>query len=197
MTTDNELERWRRQWQAEASPSASRADEAERLRQRVVRETRWAKVSLIAPIWVTVGVGGGMTVLGLRGEHPLHVALAIETWIFIAVIWAGCLWIARGTWRPLADTTAAFVDISIRRRRANLRAATFGVCLYAFQLLIMKLLVGRLTSESLGDSLTSPHMIIFGWIGLPGVLAAAYWFRRGQRAELERLLELKRQLQGE
>jgi hypothetical protein len=197
VTTDTELERWRRQWQAEPAASAPRADEAERLRQRVLRETRWAKLGLIAPIWVTVGVGGGMTLLALRGEHPLHAALAIETWVFIAVIWAGCLWIARGTWRPLADTTAAFVDISIRRRTANLRGATFGVCLYVFQLLIMKLIVGRMTSESLGDSLTSPHMIIFGWIGLPIVCAALYRFRRRQGAELERLLELRRQLQAE
>ncbi len=197
MTADTDLERWRRQWQADPPASASRADGAERLRQRVLRETRRAKLGLIAPIWVTVGVGGGMTLMAVRGEHPLHLVLAIETWIFIAVIWAGCLWIARGTWRPLADTTAAFVDISIRRRIANMRGAIFGVCLYVFQLLIMKLIVGRMTSESLASSLTSPHMIMFGWIGLPIVCILLYRFRRRQRAELERLRELERELQAD
>jgi hypothetical protein len=193
MSADLELEKWRRQWQG-GPESASRADEVERLRQRVLRETRWAKWGLIVPIWVTVGVGGGMTLLALRNEHPLHVALAIETWIFIAVVWAGSLWIARGTWRPLADTTAAFVDISIRRRKANLRGATFGAWLYVLQLLAMKLIVGYLTSERLADTLTSPHMILYAWIGLPLVFGALVWFRRRQRAQLERLLELKRQL---
>jgi hypothetical protein len=197
VTTDTELTQWRRQWRGEPPESASRAEEAERLRQHVLRGTRRAKLSLIAPISVTVGVGGGMTLLALRGEHPLHLALAIETWVFIAVIWAGCLWIARGTWRPLADTTAAFVDISIRRRIANRRGATFGLCLYVFQLLIMKLIVGRMTSASLVDSLTSPHMIMFGWIGLPIICVAFYRFRRRQRAELARLLELERQLQAD
>jgi hypothetical protein len=196
VSNDIELESWRRQWRG-GSRSAPRVEEVERLKQRVVRETRWAKLSLIAPIWVTVGVGGGMTLLALRDEHPLHVALAIETWIFIAVVWAGCLWIARGTWRPLADTTTAFVDISIRRREANLRGATFGVYLYVFQLLVMKVVVGWLTSEGLAASLTSPHTIMFGWIGLPLFCAGVYWFRRRQRAELERLHELKRQLLGD
>jgi hypothetical protein len=196
MTADTDLQEWRRQWQGEAA-SASRAEEAERLRQRVLRETRWTKLGLIAPIWITVGVGGGMIWLALTTGQLVHVVLAIEAWLFIAVIWAGCLWIARGTWRPLASTTAAFVDISIRRRQANLRGTTFGLCLYVFQLLLMKLIVGFMTRETLLDSLTSPHMIIFGWIGLPLILGGLYWFRRRQRADLERLLELKRQLQAE
>ena len=72
----------------------------------------------------------------------LDVLLAIETWIFIVVIWAGSLWIARGTWRPLADTTAAFVEVSIRRREANLRGATFGACAYVVQVVFVVLALG-------------------------------------------------------
>jgi hypothetical protein len=196
MTADTDLQEWRRQWQGEPA-SASRAAEAERLRQRVLRETRWTKLGLIVPIWITIGVGGGMIWLALTTGLLVHVVLAIEAWLFIAVIWAGCLWIARGTWRPLANTTAAFVDISIRRRKANLRGTTFGVWLYVFQLLVMKAIVGFVTNETLVDSLTSAHMIIFGWIGLPLILVALHWFRKRQRAELERLLELERQLKAE
>jgi hypothetical protein len=196
MTADTDLQEWRRQWQGEPA-SASRAAEAERLRQRVLRETRWTKLGLIVPIWITIGVGGGMIWLALTTGLLVHVVLAIEAWLFIAVIWGGCLWIARGTWRPLANTTAAFVDISIRRRKANLRGTTFGVWLYVFQLLVMKAIVGFVTNETLVDSLTSAHMIIFGWIGLPLILVALHWFRKRQRAELERLLELERQLKAE
>jgi hypothetical protein len=47
------------------------------------------------------------------------------------------------------------------------------------------------------DSLTSPHVIMFGWLGLPIICAAFYRFRRRQGAELARLLELKRQLQAD
>ena len=53
MNTDGELESWRRQWQSRSEPGAE-ADSVERLRRRVLRETRWIKLSLIAPILVTV-----------------------------------------------------------------------------------------------------------------------------------------------
>ena len=43
MSTDVELESWRRQWQSRAE-SAADADAVERLRRRVLRETRWIKL---------------------------------------------------------------------------------------------------------------------------------------------------------
>ena len=196
MSNDIETERWRRQWQSGAD-DASRADEIEHLRRRVLRETRWLKISLIAPFFVTFGVGGGTVLIALLTGWTVHVVIAIESWIFIAVCWIGSLWLARGTWRPLADTTAAFVDVSIRRRESFMRGATFGLCLYVFQLLFVMVLLGFAMNLGVIGVLTSPQVIVIGWIGLPVVLVAAYWFRRRQRAELERLLELKRQLQGD
>lgn len=107
------------------------------------------------------------------------------------------LWLARGTWRPLADTTAAFIDVSIRRRESYMGGATFGMCLYVLQLVFVALLVYFATNVGAIGVLRSPQMIVIGWIGLPSVLAGGYWFRRRQRAELDWLHELKRQLQGD
>jgi hypothetical protein len=196
VSNDVELEKWRRQWQGGAG-TESRADEVERLRRRVTSETRWLKLGLIGPIFVTFGVGGGTILIALLTGWTVHLVIAIETWIFIAVCWIGSLWLARGTWRPLAETTAAYVDVSIRRRESYTRGATFCVCLYVFQLVFVALVVGSFMNLGIIGVLTSPQMIVIGWIGLPLVLVGAYWFRRRQRAQLERLLELKRQLQGD
>jgi hypothetical protein len=196
MNKDVELEDWRRQWQSR-SESAAEADAVEQLRRRVLRETRWNKIGLIAPILVTLVVGGGIVLRALRTGQAIDVLLAVEAWILIVVIWVGCLWIARGTWRPLADTTAAFIDISIRRREANLRGATFGACLYVVQVAFIALALGAASPTGIVSVLTSGSMIVVGWIGVPGGLAALYWFRRRQRADLERLRELKRQLQND
>jgi hypothetical protein len=196
MNKDVELEDWRRQWQSR-SESAAKADAVEQLRRRVLRETRWNKIGLIAPILVTLVVGGGIVLRALRTGQAIDVLLAVEAWILIVVIWVGCLWIARGTWRPLADTTAAFIDISIRRREANLRGATFGACLYVVQVAFIALALGAASPTGIVSVLTSGSMIVVGWIGVPGGLAALYWFRRRQRADLERLRELKRQLQND
>ena len=196
MSDEIDLENWRRQWQG-GPPAAPRPEEIERLRQRVLRETRWLKVSLIAPIFVTFGVGGGTALIAMLTQQTTHIVIAIESWIFIAVCWMGSLWLARGTWRPLADTTAAFVDVSIRRRKANMRGAAFGMCLYVVELLFVVFIVAFHTNVGLIGVLKSPQVIVVGWIGMPAVFAALYWFRRRQRAELERLLELKRQLEGD
>jgi hypothetical protein len=196
MNTDVELQNWRQQWQSRPE-SADTADAVERLRNRVLRETRWLKVSLIAPILVTLVIGGGMTLRALRSEQPLDVLFAIETWVFIVVTWVGCLWIASGTWRPLADTTAAFVDVSIRRREANVRGAIFGVCLYVGQLVFVLVALGAPSPGGLVALLTSSFVMVAGWIGVPVGVSIAYWFLRRQRADLEHLRELKRQLQSD
>ena len=196
MTTDVELESWRRQWQSR-SVAAVDAEAAERLRRRVLRETRWLKLSLIVPILVTLGIGGTVILRALRTGQALEVVLAIETWGFIVAVWAGALWTARGTWRPLGDTTAAFVDVSIRRRVANLRGATLGACFYVFQLLFIVVTLAAASPAGIMPILTSTYFVLIGWIGLPCGLAAVYWFRRRQRADLERLRELERQLRSD
>ena len=192
MTND---ENWRRVWQGR-SESAVDEDAVERLRRRVLRETSSIKLGLIAPILVTLGVGGHV-VWRARTGQAFDVFLAAETWLFIVVVWVGSLWIARGTYRPLADTTAAFVDVSIRRREANLRGATFGACLYVFQLVFLVLAMARASPAGIASVLTSNAVIVLGGVGVPTGLAALYWFRRRQRADLERLRELKRQLQSD
>jgi hypothetical protein len=117
--------------------------------------------------------------------------------VFIVVAWVGCLWIARGTWRPLAHTTAAFVEVSIRRREANFRGAIFGVCLYVAQLVFVVLALGATSPNGVAPLLTSSFVLGACGLGVLGGLAALYWFGRRQRPELERLRELKRQLQSD
>jgi hypothetical protein len=192
MTND---ENWRRVWQGR-SESAVDEDAVERLRRRVLRETSSIKLGLIVPILVTLGVGGHI-VWRARTGQAFDVFLAVETWLFIVVVWVVSLWVARGTWRPLADTTAAFVDVSIRRREANLRGATFGAWLYVFQLVFLVLAMARASPAGIAAVLTSNAVIVLGWVGVPTGLAALYWFRRRQQADLERLRELKRQLQSD
>jgi hypothetical protein len=196
MSTDVDLEKWRRQWQGGAA-GASRGHEVERLRRRALRETSWIKLGMIAPVLVTVLIGGGVVLRALRSGETVDVVLAVESWIFIVALWVGSLAIARGTWRPLADTTTAFVDVSIRRREANLRGATFGAWAYVLQFLIQTVVMSIATSAEAVAVLTSWPVIVLGWVGVPSFLVGVYWFRRRQRAELERLLELKRQLQGD
>jgi hypothetical protein len=195
MNSDTELAQWQRQWQA---PGGARndADSAEDLRRRVTRNSRLLTIGLIAPILVTIGIGGAVIARALTLASPADVALAAEVWVFILVAWAGSLWLARGTWHPLAETTAAFIDISIRRCRSNLRAASFAAWLYVCQLLFVVLWRLLTSSIELTALLTAWPVILLGWVGVPVFFASRSWFMRVQRGELDRLLELERQLRA-
>jgi len=196
MSIDAELDSWRRQWRS-GPDGAAGADAAKELTRRVLRDTRRMKLGLIAPVLVTFGIGGAMVLRALRTGQVIDAVLAVECWLFIVVTWVGGLWLARGTWQPLADTTAAFVDISIRRCEANIRSASFGAYLYVLQFLFIVLV--KIFGYAVGAAavLTSPYVILLGWLGLPLVSAAIVWFRRRQRAQLEHLRALRRQLSGD
>lgn len=191
---DAEVEAWRRQWQSGYEPN--RHDWARSLKDRVERQSNRIRFGLAAPILVTVLVGGGVLVRALGTRQSMDIVIAVEAWLFILVTWAGSLLLARGTWRPFAETTAAFVDLSIRRCRANLRAVPFAIGLYVCQLVIVVLLKSRYSS-GLGAVLTAPPTIVLGGVGLPALLLGGFWYARTQRAEIEHLLELERQLAAE
>jgi hypothetical protein len=193
MSSGTEFAQWQRQWQAGTRNDNEAADA---LKRRATRDSRLQTLGLVAPILVTILIGGGVIAVALRSASPADVLLAAETWVFILVTWVGSLRIARGTWRPLAETTAAFVDISIRRRRSNLRAASFGAWLYVCQLLFVVLWKLVDSGSGLAALLTSWPVIVLGWVGVPVFFAARSWFIRAQRAELGRLLELDGQIKA-
>jgi hypothetical protein len=189
MKANVELETWRRLWHEQSSRPVS-AD----LRDRVARETRLKKLGLIGSTSVTVLIGGWITLRAISSARPEDVALAVETWLFIAVVWTGALWIDRGTWRPLAQTTTAFVDLSIRRCESTLSALRFGLFLYIGQLAILLAWQSRYSSMAPAALWTSWPVVLLGWIGAPAVCAFAIWYTRRKKSELAQLLAMRRQL---
>jgi hypothetical protein len=189
MNANIEIDAWRGLWQSR-SDALSAAD----LRDRVARETRRRIVALVIPVLVSLGIGGWMLARAVEAPDFDNLLLAAETWTFIAATWAGSLWISRGSWRPTADTTAAFIDISISRCRATLRGLRLGAILYAAQFsfgLFWKL---RYTSVTLTDLATSWPVVVLGWLGGPILLACFIPYARAKSTELEYLRDLRRQV---
>jgi hypothetical protein len=188
MKTDLELDGWRSQWQRQPVCGA------QELKESVLRETRRAKLGLLAPVAVTVVIGGWAILQAWLSPVPSATVLAVGVWSYIAIAWAGSLWIARGTWRPHAETTAAFLALAIRRCESALRAVPFAIALYVFELAFMFLFALRTGHASAGELLRSPSMILIGWLGGPIFVAAALWYARRKRLERDCLLDLRRQL---
>jgi hypothetical protein len=185
MSLDTELETWRREWQSDTAVPPD-------LRRRVARQSRWLKIGIAGDILVTVVIGGGVLALTARSPQPDMPLLAAATWSFIAVAWAFRLTISRGLWSPAAMDTAAFVDLSVRRCRAQLAATLFGAGLFVCE---MAFCLGWIYRHSASRA---PFLLwLFGlWInGLVGPLTLAFflflvWYRRKKRAELAWLLSL-------
>lgn len=192
MSQNVDLDQWQALWQAR-SEGPTAAD----LRDRVERESHRRTFALILPVMVTVIIGGTMASRALASGATEDIVYAVETWVFIAVTWAGALWIDRGNWRQLGTTTTAFVDVSIRRVRATIRGIRLGACLYVGQLIAMLVLKRALSSAEWPDLLAAWPTIVIGWVGLPVFLTASVWFVRRKRQELNGLLEMRRQLLGD
>lgn len=192
MNQNADLDQWQALWQAR-SDGPTAAD----LRDRVEREHHRRRFALILPVLVTLVIGGTMAGRALTSGAAEDVIYALETWLFIAVTWAGALWADRGSWRPLGNTTASFVEISIHRVEATIRGVRLGACLYIGQLFVMLTLKRALSSMEWLDVLTSWPTILIGWIGLPLFLAGTAWLVRRKRQELNGLLEVRRQLLGD
>jgi hypothetical protein len=192
MSIDPTLDAWRLQWQtAPAKPdNAILALEI----KRVISQTHRLKFYLIAPVLVTLVIGARLLLYALHARQAADIVIAAEGWLFIILTWAGSLWIARGTWRAFSETTAGFLELSIRRCRANLSAIPFALGLYAGQFFIMALLKLHYSSAGPSVVLTAWPVILIGGVGFPALLAGACWYGRKQRAELGYLLDLQRQL---
>jgi len=192
MSIDPTLDAWRRQWQTEPAESDNAILAMEL--KRIKRQTTRLKYGMSAPVLVTLVIGGGLLSYASHTGQIADIVMAVEGWLFILVIWAGLLWIARGTWRTYSETTAGFLELSIRRCRANLRAIPFTLWLYVVQFFIVILLKLQYSSAGAGVVLTAWPVILIGGVGFPALLAFGYWYGGKQRRKLAVLLDLQRQL---
>jgi hypothetical protein len=189
MEVDIELERWRRQWQS--APADLHAD----LRQRVARSVRMAWIGLTLSVMVTVVFGVGLPIRAI-GSGRLDVAvLAVGVWVMLIAAWATSIRLSRGTWRPAADTTAAFLEFSVlscrRRRQSIAAAAVLYVVLLAFVMTWKYHALSRQAPLDPCSFLTSEFNIVV-WLVTLALALLALWRRRVLQRELDNLLRLSR-----
>ena len=182
MKPDLELEAWREQWQADTEVPAD-------LRRKVERGSRYLRLVVALEVLVTVVLGGGATVLAVMDPRAEMVILAAAVWVFLGAAWAFATMNRRGSWSPATVSTAEFVDLSIRRCRNNLASAGFGAGLYFAEMAFC------LTWLYWDPARRGPLPAMIFAVATPVFLVGLVRYRRRKRAELERLLELQRQVQ--
>jgi hypothetical protein len=131
---DNELRDWIADWQADPEPAPEVRDA---IRKRVRRKSLRMALATAFEIVFAVVMLAFVAWSALREPSPINAgAMAC---LALLILWAtGCsLWYLRGTWKPSAETTSAFVDLSLLRCHRRLRAVRAGWWLLALELAVM------------------------------------------------------------
>jgi hypothetical protein len=116
--TDDELEVWRRQWHSQPAIPID-------LIRRVERQTVYMRMDRYAQIAPAL-IGIGTIVAAVMMPSAPWILLAIGTWMFIVLGWVFMVENRRGVLTPAAETTAAYVELSIERCRRELKDVRYG-----------------------------------------------------------------------
>lgn len=162
--------------------------------RKVEDGTTYLRRFRIAEILVTVFIGGGTLAWAVFYPFMNWILLASGTWFAIVVAWIYSLRTTRGIWAATAPTTAAYLDLSIRRCRWKMRSARYdtiqGVLLSAFVLVIDY----RIISE-MGEP---PSILLFVGLFVLFLVSMLVFFgsrKRKAEAELTYLLDLQKQME--
>jgi hypothetical protein len=185
---DSEIESWRRQWQTgDAIPQD--------LEDRVQRAVRSRRIGLAVALLVTFVFGAGVPTWAVVSRRTDVVVLAAAVWVFIALNWTVSWRLGRGLEKPVATTTAAFIDYSIllceRRRRAIAAASVLYAGMLTFNLAWQY--QASAVPPGLWAYFTSTRMVVVAVVTvLLGIVAV--WRRRTLAREIRNLTEMRRQL---
>jgi hypothetical protein len=179
MTTDLEWRELATAWRA-VEP-----DPATTIRGVVRRQSRRMRMMLAAEIGITIGAFALVAWVVARNPTRATIGWAIAATIHSALVWAFGITNRRGTWRPMAETTRAYLTLALERARRQRQAARFVLVLLAVE---TTLIVGWAIAVGArsGWHWLSPAAVILGGVGW------SVWVLADSPGRFARLRELDR-----
>ncbi len=184
---------WRKEWRTQPAVPIE-------LIRKVERQTvymRLAKWVLILPLSILLAG----TVGAVIRPTPINIILTVGMWLFTLILGATDVRKRKNLWEPAAETTAAYLDLSIERCRHQ--SAQLRVVKFAIPLMTAFILVAVYTIFRQSGKFESPTAY---WIMIASLVwsSAPIWIvfmvmgrvERKARAELDYLLNLKSQVEG-
>jgi hypothetical protein len=117
VTTDTELETWRREWRDQTEPLPE-------LKKKILRQNL-RTVAAVGAICVCLALS---TVEALRSRSAFIAGLAVGIGFASLVSGTYAWWVRRGAWKPTAQTTLAYAELSYKRAIAKSRTLRFSFC---------------------------------------------------------------------
>jgi len=171
MTTDTELESWQREWRTNTEPMPE-------LKKKIKRQDQQTVAAIIA-----VCVCLAVSIIAAVYRHSYFMAGTAAGIGFASVIMGGyILRVRRGSWKPAAQTTLAYAELSHKRAIAKIRTLHFG---FYFLLCATVLFTGFLALSS--NHIHRRDMIVAGLM-----VAELFYFKQLQRRKQQEVIETKK-----
>jgi hypothetical protein len=119
ITEDRELRLWKEEWRAETSPLPT-------LKKKVWRKTLWMTVSWIVAVPASVLGLAYFARIVMRDPSPDNIVVTSFVWVAMPLAAAFYVWNQIGIWRPDAQTTRAYAELSYKRALSELRGLRFA-----------------------------------------------------------------------
>lgn len=198
-----DLAAWTREWQAaEPAPapmSSTTTSSAtwKRLRRQVESRGRLLRWVLAGEVMAVLAGSGAVFALAFRFGRPLDLAFAGSLSAFFVGLLAYALWNRRGLWSAAAESTAAFLDLALRRNERRQRTLRWLVWMVVGELVL--LVTWLLSLPGARDRGLLEHGRLLGLAAAVLALVAAWvvMAKRYSRRERERLLALRSELEEE
>jgi hypothetical protein len=115
---DTELETWKREWRDQSEPVPDLTRLKRKIRRQNVRVFASA-ATIVACIVVS-------TVAAFWTRSSYIYGLATGLWMTALIVGGYDWWVRRGTWKPEAQTTLAYLNLSYKRAVAKARTIRFS-----------------------------------------------------------------------
>lgn len=202
MSTDaeREWESWALEWRSEEGSTPAAIGRAE-IERRVRRQNVRLRLLAVADAFVVTGFLALSGYMAVRIPDPLMIVWAAAVWVFTFVALAFTIRNRRGIWAASAETTSAYLELSVERCRRKVRTARFGMQLLAAEIVFL-LLWGTWEMAAHPERLAErPGRLLlrYGLIALfaAGTIAWATLYRRSALREMTRIEEIRRGMEAE
>jgi len=172
VTVDTELETWQREWRDQTEPLPELKKKIKRQNLRIVAAIAAVGVCLVSS-----------TTQALRGRSSFMGGLAAGVWLASLLMGGYAWWVRRGAWKPTAQTTLAYAELSYKRAVARARTLRF-----AFYFLLAATVL--YAAYAAWDWRAFPRQGPFVLAGMVLELFLFKHFRRRQRKEIEKTRKL-------
>ena len=190
MTEDRELELWKEEWRAETGPLPT-------LKKKVRRQTLRMTVGWVVAVPATVFGLAYFARLVLRDPSPDNIVVTAFVWVAMPLAFAFFAWNQIGIWRPDAQTTRAYADLSYKRARSELRGlrvAFYVLCAEVFFLACViwifrvKWILHASPTDRFARLVVLPVVVLGTWIFM-------IWYRRHKNKQLAQAKNFLEQLE--